>query len=347
MNTPANNEERGEADIPAEDSPEFIVYELRSASNAKRVRLDQFLARSVEHASRSRMKVLIEAGAVTINGRLVEKAGRLVLPGDTVICTLPRPVPPEALPEDLPLDIIHEDDHVIIVNKPAGMVTHPAYGNYSGTLVNALLHHTRHLSMERGEERAGILHRLDKDTSGLLAVAKTDIAHQYIARQFAAHDIEREYQALVWGRMPERRGSIRAPIARHHADRKKMAIVQGGKEAVTHYEVLKEFDFISHIRIRLETGRTHQIRVHMASIRHPVFGDPTYGGRRILYGAITTGFKQLIVELLHVLPRQALHARTLGFRHPATGEIVRFESPLPEDMCTALARISDYCEEGM
>ncbi len=329
-----------------DDLAGVTIYELRSAPGAKRVRLDQFITRSVENASRSKVKALVEAGGVVINGRLVTKAGRLVLPGDFVVCTVPKPPPPEVVPEDIPLDIVYEDDAIIIVNKPAGMVTHPAFANYSGTLVNALLYHTRELSTERGEERAGILHRLDKDTSGLLAVAKTDLAHQHISRQFAAHDIEREYQALVWGSMPQRRGRISAPLARHPSDRKKMAVVEGGKEAATKWEVLRDFGFMSHVSLRLETGRTHQIRVHMASVRHPVFGDPTYGGRRILYGTVTSRFKQLINELLIILPRQALHARTLGFNHPVTREMVRFECPLPEDIVTALRMIEEFAGEA-
>ncbi len=327
-----------------DDTVGVTIYELRSAPGARRVRLDQFITRSVENASRARVKSLVEAGGVEINGRVMLKPGRMVIPGDVVVCTIPKPPPPDIIAEDIPLDIVFEDESIIIVNKPAGMVTHPAYGNYTGTLVNALLYHTRDLSTERGEERAGILHRLDKDTSGLLAVAKTDIAHQYISRQFAAHDIEREYQAIVWGSMPERRGRVDAPIARHQSDRKKMAIVEGGKEAVTGYEVIRDFGFMSHIRLRLETGRTHQIRVHMASLRHPILGDPTYGGRRILYGNITARYKQLVNDLLVLLPRQALHARTLGIRHPLTREIMRFESPLPEDITTALAMIETFAE---
>lgn len=335
-------------DLPVsedDDAAAVTVYELRSAVGAKRVRLDQFIVRSVENASRTRVKSLVEAGGVEINGRVVLKPGRLVIPGDLVRCTIPKPPPPDIVAEDIPLDIVFEDESIIIVNKPAGMVTHPAFANYTGTLVNALLYHTRELSLERGEERAGILHRLDKDTSGLLAVAKTDLAHQYIAKQFATHDIEREYQAIVWGSMPEKRGRISAPLARHPSDRKKMAVVEGGKEAITGYEVLRDYGFLSHIRLKLETGRTHQIRVHLASLRHPVLGDPTYGGRRILYGNITARYKQLISELLVLLPRQALHARTLGFRHPVSKELVRFACPLPSDMETALAMIEAFSSD--
>ncbi len=329
-------------DLPNDDGPQVTIYELHSAPNARRVRLDQFITRSVENASRSKVKLLIEAGGVVLNGEVVSKAGRIVCAGDTVVCTVPKPPPPDVLPEPIPLDIVFEDDSIIIVDKPAGMVTHPAYGHYSGTLVNGLLYHTENLSRERGEDRPGILHRLDKDTSGLLAVAKTAQAHQFISRQFADHSTEREYQAIVWGSFKNSTGIIEAPLARHPSDRKKVAVVEGGKHAVTEYAVLIDFGFVSLVRLKLRTGRTHQIRVHMAHVKHPVFGDPTYGGRRIHYGAVTGRFKIFIHELLLLLTRQALHARTLGFIHPVTKLPVSFESPLPEDMKEALERLHAY-----
>ncbi|MBE0645042.1 MAG: RluA family pseudouridine synthase [Bacteroidetes bacterium] len=329
-------------ELQGDDSPEVTIYELRSAPNARRVRLDQFITRSVENASRSKVKLLIEAGGVVVNGAVITKAGRLVCPGDMVVCTVPKPPPPDVLPENIPLEIVFEDDEVIIVNKPAGMVTHPAFGNYSGTLVNALLFYTDSLSHERGDDRPGILHRLDKDTSGLLAIAKTARAHQVIAKQFADHSIDREYQAIVWGSFKNSTGLIEAPLARHPSDRKKVAVVEGGKYAATEYTVLEDYGFISLVRLKLRTGRTHQIRVHMAHVHHPVFGDPTYGGRRIHYGSVTGRFKSFIHELLILLPRQALHARTLGFVHPVTEERAAFESPLPADMREALDRIRAY-----
>ncbi|HOJ04938.1 MAG TPA: RluA family pseudouridine synthase [Bacteroidota bacterium] len=340
-------DEDAEGDLPIDvpDAAAVTRYELRSAPNAQRVRLDQFITRGVENASRNKVQALIEAGGVRVNERVVLKPGRLVLPGDVVECIVPKPPPPDILPEDIPLDIVYEDDALLIVNKPAGMVTHPAYANYSGTLVNALMHYTGQLSHERGPERAGILHRLDKGTSGLLAVAKTDEAHRFIAKQFSVHDIEREYQAIVWGGMPARRGLIEQPLARHPSDRKKMAVVEGGKYAATEYEVITDYGWCSHVRLLLRTGRTHQIRVHLAHLRHPVLGDPTYGGRRILYGTVTTRFKMLVNALLTLLPRQALHARTLGFVHPVTREKIRFESALPEDMQQALALIAEAAEQ--
>lgn len=326
-------------DAPDDDSPEVTVYELRSAPNARRVRLDQFITRSVENASRSKVQQLIDAGGVEVNGLVVTKAGRMVAGGDAVVCRVPKPPPPEVRAEPIPLEIVHEDEAVIVVNKPAGMVTHPAYGNYTGTLVNGLLYHTEQLSRERGEDRPGILHRLDKDTSGLLLVAKTAHAHQFLARQFADHSIDREYQAIAWGSFDPASGVIEAPLARHPSDRKKMAVVEGGKHAVTEYETIEDFGPLSLLRLKLRTGRTHQIRVHLSHRKHPIFGDPTYGGRRIHYGSVTGRYKSFVHDLLLLLPRQALHARTLGFLHPLTRERVFFASALPADMTEALERI--------
>ncbi len=325
-----------------DENPVETVYELRSAPNASRVRLDRFITRSVENASRNKVQQLIEAGGVEVNGAVVLKAGRLVLPGDLVVCHVPKPPPPEVLPENIPLDIVYEDEALIIVNKAAGMVTHPAYGNYSGTLVNALMHHVGSLSLERGEERAGIVHRLDKDTSGLLVVAKTEFAHAFLSRQFADRTINREYVAIVWGTFQERQGEVDAPLARHKSDRKKMAVVPDGKHAVTRYEILREYGSLSLAKLKLLTGRTHQIRVHMAHVHHPVFGDPTYGGRRILYGNVTQSYKAFIENLLELLPRQALHARTLGFIHPMTQEEMFFESNIPDDITQAIAKLERY-----
>lgn len=326
------------------DSPNRRVYELRVGPNPRRVRLDVFVTGSVENATRTRVQQLIEGGGVLVNDRPVLKPGRLLQPGDRVTCSVPRSAPQTVEAEDIPLDIVYEDDDVLVVNKPAGMVTHPAHGNYSGTLVNALMHYTSRLSAERGVERAGILHRLDKGTSGLLCVAKTDAAHRFIARQFAEHSIDREYEAVVWGAFEHSTGAIEAPIARHRSDRKKMAVVEGGKEAVTEYRLIESFEHLSHLRLRLRTGRTHQIRVHLSHLHHPVFGDPTYGGRRILYGTVTQKYKTLIADLLHILPRQALHAKTLGFVHPATRERVFFESALPADMEEVLCRLRSELE---
>jgi 23S rRNA pseudouridine1911/1915/1917 synthase len=321
---------------------QVTVYRFKSAPNAGKIRLDQFITRSIENASRSRMQQLIEAGGITINDRPVTKPGRMVMPGDSVVCTLPKPPPPDIIAQDIPLEVVYEDEDVLVVNKPAGMVAHPAHGNYTGTLVNALLHYSASLSTEWGMERAGILHRLDKDTSGLLCIAKNDAAHRFIARQFSEHSIRREYRAIVWGTFKDSTGVIEAPIGRHRSDRKKMAVVEGGKEATTRYTVIEEFEQLSLVKLELRTGRTHQIRVHLSHVNHPVFGDPTYGGRRIVYGAVTQKYKSFIAELLHRCPRQALHAKTLGFVHPGSRMEVNLDSELPADFQGVIDSLREY-----
>ncbi len=309
-----------------------------------RIRLDVYLTRMVENATRAKVQAAITAGMVLVNGS-ARRSSYSVLPGDVIDVTLPRPPAPDVLPEDIPLDIVHEDAHVIIVNKRAGMVTHPAFGNYSGTLVHALLFHAQTLG-GGAPGRPGIVHRLDKDTSGLLVVAKTDHAHAYLARQFADHSIEREYHAIVWGRMRSSTGTIEAALARSKRDRKKVAVSKDGKRAVTTYEVLEAFPFLTLLRLRLQTGRTHQIRVHLAHIGHPVFGDPTYGGRSPAWSGTEGKRVQRATNLLKLISRQALHARTIGFRHPGTKEMVRYGSELPSDMLEVLTKIRQDNEEG-
>jgi 23S rRNA pseudouridine1911/1915/1917 synthase len=301
----------------------------------KRERLDVFLTHHVENATRTKVQAAIKAGCVLVNG-VVERASYPVAPDNVIHITLPEASAPDVVAEAIPLTIVHEDDHLLVVNKPAGMVTHPAYGNYTGTLVNALLHHSASLSAVNDRARPGIVHRLDKDTSGLLVVAKTDAAHAHLARQFARRTIRREYQAIVWGTFPVEKGVIEANLGRSASDRKKMAVVEGGKVAVTEYTVLERFAWLSLIRLKLQTGRTHQIRVHLAHIGHPVFGDPTYNGRRMMYGPGTPRQKAEVERMLGIITRQALHARTIGFKHPATGKDVAFESPLPDDMAEVL-----------
>jgi 23S rRNA pseudouridine1911/1915/1917 synthase len=302
----------------------------------KRERIDVFITHHVENATRNKVQQAIRDGTVLVNGERVRPSHQ-VSPGDVVQITLPRPPPQEAIAENIPLAIVYEDDELIIVNKPAGMVTHPAHGNYTGTLVNALLHHTAALSGMNAPVRPGIVHRLDKETSGLLVVAKNDVAHAKLAKQFARRTITREYQAIVWGVFKETTGIIEADLGRSKSDRKKMAVVPGGKPAATEYAVLEQFPWLALLRLRLRTGRTHQIRVHLAHINHPVFGDPTYNGRHIAWGPGTPAHKSAVERLLGIVRRQALHARTIGFIHPATGKEVFFESELPADMTEALA----------
>ncbi len=304
----------------------------------KKERLDVFLTHHVENATRNKVQKAIDAGNVLVNGKVV-RASHQVSPGETVLITLPKPPPQKALPEDIPLEIVFEDESLIVVNKPAGMVTHPAYGNYSGTLVNALLHHSASLSTLNDESRPGIVHRLDKDTSGLMVVAKNDVAHAALASQFEQRTIQREYWALVWGRFDASSGTIDAELGRSKSDRKKMAVVKGGKHAVTEYTVIEEFDYLTLIKLKLRTGRTHQIRVHLAHVNHPVFGDPTYHGRQIVAGPGTHTQKRQVQSLLKLIHRQALHAKTLGFQHPFKDKFELFDSAIPSDFATVLATL--------
>ncbi|MHB1687644.1 MAG: RluA family pseudouridine synthase [Ignavibacteriaceae bacterium] len=315
-------------------------YRIEVPDGKKKERLDLFLTNCIENATRSKIQKLIEANLVTVNGEFV-KPSYQVQPKDIVEASIPiTPRPEEIEPEEIPLEIIFEDDFLLIVNKPAGMVAHPAYANYTGTLVNALLHHSQKLSNINEPGRPGIVHRIDKNTSGLLVVAKDDWTHAKLAEQFSKHSIEREYWAVVWGIFKEKKGEINSNIARSKSDRKKFTVAKSdGKTAVTFYEVLKEFDFTSLVKLNLKTGRTHQIRVHLTSIGHPIFGDPTYGGRNIVFGATLPKIKSRVENLLDIMPRQALHAKTLGFIHPHTKEFLRFNSELPEDFIMLLKKL--------
>jgi len=310
-------------------------------SGQKKERIDMYLSAHIENATRSKVQKLIEANLVKVNGNFVKPSYK-VLPDDFIEATIPiSPRQEETEPEDIPLNIVYEDDYLIVVNKPAGMVAHPAYSNYTGTLVNALLHHTQKLSKLNEPGRPGIVHRLDKDTSGLLVVAKDDWTHAQLAKQFSKHTIEREYWTVVWGKFKERKGEIDTFITRSKKDRKKFATsASEGKHAVTFYEVLEEYEFASLLKINLKTGRTHQIRVHLSSINHPIFGDSTYGGREIVYSSNLPKMVSRTKNLLDIMPRQALHAKTLGFIHPHKKEFVRFDSELPEDLKNLLEALS-------
>ncbi|WP_191908214.1 RluA family pseudouridine synthase [Hypericibacter terrae] len=295
-------------------------------------RVDRALAARLPDLSRSRLKSLIEEGRVQSGERTISDPSQRVKPGQNFVISIPDATAPEPLAEDIPLVVRYEDDALIVIDKPAGMVVHPAPGNEGATLVNALIAHCgASLSGIGGVRRPGIVHRLDKDTSGLLVAAKHDIAHRKLAADFASHDIERAYQAVVWGVPAKKSGEIEGNIGRHPVHRKKMTVLaRGGKPALTRYRVLKSFGRLaSLVECRLATGRTHQIRVHLASIGHPLLGDPTYGRATPArlnalppkVRAVVAGFK-----------RQALHAWLLGFEHPVTGEVLRWESPLPSDM---------------
>lgn len=286
---------------------------LRASEESKNQRLDAFLASSLDGLTRSQATRLIESGEVAVDGKSVSKSYKLA-GGEDIAVTLPEPEPVEAVPQDIPLDVVYEDADVIVVNKPSGMVVHPAPGHPDGTLVNALLYHCAGtLSGVGGALRPGIVHRIDRDTSGLIIAAKNDAAHQYLSAQLADHTLARTYECIVVGALREDRGTVDAPIARHPTGRKRMAVVAGGREAVTHWEVIARYPGYTHVRCRLETGRTHQIRVHMASIGHPLLGDEVYGPARQPFS----------------LEGQTLHAGVLGFIHPRTGEYVEFSAPLP------------------
>jgi len=315
-------------------------YSFTAPDGKKKERLDLFLANCIENATRTKIQKLIEVDYVKVNGGFV-KSSYQVQPRDFVEVVIPiSPRPDKIEPEEIPLEIIFEDEFLLVVNKPAGMVAHPAYANYTGTLVNALLHHSQNLSKQNTPERPGIVHRIDKDTSGLLVVAKDDWTHAKLAEQFSKHTTEREYWAVAWGIFKEKRGEINSNIARSKSDRKKFTASKAdGKTAVTFYEVLKEFDFTSLLKLNLKTGRTHQIRVHLTSIGHPIFGDPTYGGRNISFGSTLPKIKSRVENLLIIMPRQALHAKTLGFFHPRTNEFLRFNSDLPADFKQLLEKL--------
>ena len=304
------------------------------------LRIDKFLQNRLRNTSRNKIQEAIRASAVEVNGAAVKPNYR-IKPQDTITITLPEP-PREGrvVPEEMPLDIRYEDSELLIVNKPAGLVVHPAYGHWQGTLVNGLAHHLANLPTGRnGEIRPGLVHRIDKDTSGLLVIGKTEFAMTHLSNQFFHHTIERSYLALVWGTPPGPTGTVRGHIGRSVRDRKVQAVYPGGeqgKPAVTHYEVLESFGPVTLLRCVLETGRTHQIRAHMQYLGHPLFSDATYGGDRIRVGQNTGAYRDLVERAFQLLPRQALHARSLGFVHPTSGERLHFEAELPADFAAAL-----------
>ena len=296
---------------------------LRTTEESRGKRLDAYLADTLDDLTRSAAANLIETGAVIVNGKTAAKSYKIA-GGETVEVTLPEPEPIDAVPQNIPLDVVYEDSDVIVVNKPSGMVVHPAPGHADGTLVNALLYHCgESLSGIGGALRPGIVHRIDRDTSGLIIAAKNDAAHQSLTAQLSDHTLGRTYECIVTGSLREDAGTVDAPIARHPSDRKKMAVVPGGRNAVTHWEVIARYPGYTHVRCRLETGRTHQIRVHMAYLGHPILGDTVYGNKKEVPG----------------LTGQCLHAVGLQFLHPRTGELVRLSCPLPEEFTKMLKKI--------
>ena len=306
-------------------------------------RTDQVLATHPEIPSRAAAQRLLADGHVRLNGSVFHTASRRLHSGDQLVWTLPPPEPLELVPESGPLEILHEDGHLIVLNKPPGLVVHPAPGHATGTLVHRLLHHCSGLSGIGGVRRPGIVHRLDKDTSGVLVVAKTDQAHQHLARQFQEHSVKRQYQALVWGKPEQQQGTVDAPLGRHPTRRKDMAVVEGGRRAVTHWKVLRRFAGTTLLACRLETGRTHQIRAHLASLGLSVVGDPQYGRsplRRL--GKLSSHAR----AALSGFQRQALHAERLGFVHPETCESLMFRTEPPEDFLALLKMLESEGSGG-
>lgn len=327
--------------LPDEWEGSFVETVVSAAQSRKR--LDQYLSDTDLPATRSKIQRWIRGGAVSVNSVVVEKCGHVVSEGDAVAVTVPDSPPAAAEPESIPLDIVYEDEAFLVVNKAAGMVVHPAHGHARSTLVNALLHHCNGLKQFDDPVRPGIVHRLDKDTSGLMIVAKREDAHAMLSRQLAERRIKRGYTGLVWGRVAESSGTIDAPIGRHPRFRQRMAVVEAGRgrRAVTHFRVRGSMEDGTLLALALETGRTHQIRVHLAHLGHPVVGDPVYGGRFKRLARFAPRRRPRLRSMLDVLRRQALHASELEFIHPYSGRRQAFSAPVPDDMQRAVAFMSD------
>ncbi|HBR16218.1 MAG: pseudouridine synthase [Deltaproteobacteria bacterium RIFCSPLOWO2_12_FULL_43_16] len=315
-----------------------MTHTFTVASLDANIRLDIFLSQKLPDLTRSRIKNLIEDGLVSLNNKSA-KAGAKIKTGDQISVTIPEPQPIKAEPEKIPLDILYEDKHIIVINKPPGLTVHPGAGRTKGTLVNALLYHCKDLSGIGGALRPGIVHRIDKDTSGVLVAAKTDKSHQFLSKQFKEHSMKRRYLALVWGVVKNDIGTIDLHIGRHVSERKKMSVrTSRGRRAVTHYKVIKRFDNFTLIEATLETGRTHQIRVHLSAIHHPVVGDPVYGKKNM-----PSGLSPKLTMLLKNLKRQALHAQILGIIHPETQKYMEWTAPLPDDIKGIITALEEAC----
>lgn len=329
-----------------DDLYEHYRFVANKGQNALRV--DKYLMNLIEKATRNKIQKAAASGNIHVNGVAVKSNYKVK--GNDVVTVLFEHPPYEFLlvPEDIPIDIVYEDDAVLVVNKAPGMVVHPGHGNYSGTLINALTFHFDNLP-NNSSNRPGLVHRIDKDTSGLLVVAKTEEAMTHLAKQFFNKTTEREYVALVWGNVEEEEGTIEGNIGRHPKNRLQNTVYENddeerGKPAITHFKVLERLGYVTLVSCRLETGRTHQIRVHMKYIGHTLFNDERYGGEKILKGTTFSKYKQFVDNCFKVLPRQALHARTLGFVHPVTEEFIRFESSIPEDMTACLEKWRNYSQ---
>ena len=335
-----------EEDISEEELSLFEHHRVQADPGQALMRLDKFLSVRLPNTSRTKVQLGIETGLITVNERPA-KANYQIKPGDVVSVRLPHPPRnDEIIPQDIPLNIVFEDDVLLVVDKPAGMVVHPAYGNWDGTLVNALLFHLNR-KLPPGSEplRPGLVHRIDKDTSGLLLIAKEETAMMKLARQFFEHSVDRTYQALVWGRPEPESGTINQRLARSPRDRRLTEVTQNeeiGKHAITHYSTLETFSWTSLVQCKLETGRTHQIRAHLRWLGHPLFADEMYGGRQVVKGPGFSNYKAFVENAFQLCPRQALHAKTLGFKHPVSGEWLQFDSDLPPDMQAVIAKWRAY-----
>jgi 23S rRNA pseudouridine1911/1915/1917 synthase len=335
-----------EEEILTEQQELFEHFRFVVDGGQSMLRIDKYLTARMEKTSRTRLQNAANAGNILVNNIAV-KPNYKVKPGDVVQIVLPNPPREiELIPENIPINIVYEDDDVLIVNKEPGMVVHPAYGNYTGTLVNALMYHFRDLPLfKTGEQRPGLVHRIDKNTSGILVIAKNELALNKLSRQFYERTTDRRYQALVWGTPDPPEGTITGHVGRNIRDRKIMQVFEDGSEgkpAITHYKILENFSYISLVECKLETGRTHQIRVHFSHIKHPLFNDEEYGGDRILKGTTFSKYQQFIKNCFTILPRQALHAKSLAFDHPVTRKRMSFDSELPDDMKQVIDKWRKY-----
>ncbi len=344
MNNQINQQEEEDEEISLFEHHRIVIDNGQEA-----LRIDKFLMDRIANVTRNRLQNAIDSEFIRVNDKPI-KANYKVRPADVITILMPEPPREDlVLPENIPLNIVYEDDSLLIVNKEAGMVVHPAHSNWSGTLVNALAYHLQNLpTSQNGTGRPGLVHRIDKDTSGLLVIAKTETAMSHLAKQFYDHSIERTYYALVWGEVKEDVGRIENYLGRSMKDRRIVEVYEDemqGKKAITHYEVLKRMRYVTLIKCNLETGRTHQIRAHMKHLGHPLFNDAMYGGDKVLKGTNFTKYKQFVENCFKMMPRQALHAKSLGFVHPDTGKTIFFEADLPADFAAVLDKWEKYVVE--
>ncbi|NOZ47468.1 MAG: RluA family pseudouridine synthase [Chlorobi bacterium] len=339
--------EPGKTNDVEEQEELFEHYHFEVDKGQQLLRIDKFLVNRIENISRTKIHDAATAGNILVNNKIVKPNYR-VKPNDVISIVMthpPREI--ELIPQDIPINIVYEDKDLVVVNKKPGMVVHPGYGNYTGTLVNALAYHFKNLPMFQVDDlRPGLVHRIDKNTSGLLVVAKNELAKNKLAKQFYDHSIQRKYIALVWG-VPDAEGVIEGHIGRSLKNRKKMFVFPAGeygKHAITHYKLIEKLGYVSLVECQLETGRTHQIRVHFQYIKHPLFNDDYYGGDQILKGTTFTKYKQFVQNCFTMLPRHALHAKSLGFIHPFNGKKMFFDSELPEDMTLVIEKWRNYIE---